>query len=302
MKKKLILILSMVVLCVSLFAIGVSADSFTVNNLEVVTYDLPSYFVDPYLAEIEPMIMFKNDGYFEAPMVNGYTFYYNDGSYSEYIDYIEFSYYTINNSPCYCYNFKILKAYLETKDVVDFSSFNVWRKQLEVNGPLEDLLVNTIDEELYNELFTFEDNPTYSEADLTAKYNEGYNEGYTLGKTDGVNEFKESDDYTGALLAEYTSGHADGYNAYKESNEYQSALETQYKLGSSTGVKNFIESEEYSNALQAEYDNGFEAATAEQEQEGAINILTTVLGISGALVLILLGVYFFMGKKGKKRR
>ena len=50
------------------------------------------------------------------------------------------------------------------------------------------------------------------------------------------------------------------------------------------------------------YDNGFEAATNEQEQQGAINILTTVLGISGALVLVLLGVYFFLGKKGKKRR
>ena len=206
MKKKLILILSMVVLCVSLFAIGVSADSFTANNLEFVTYDLPSYFVDPNSIETEPFILFNDvglPGYFES---NSYTFYYNEGSNSDLVEYLELFYASLNNPSCMVYNFKVLKAYLETKDVVDFSSFNVWRKQLDVHGSLEYLL-STINEELYNELFTFEDEPTYSEADLTAKYNEGYSAGYINGQSDGI-EFGYSDGYE--------QGYRDSSNAFAE--------------------------------------------------------------------------------------
>ena len=296
MKKKLILILSMVALLVCVFAISVNADDFNSPFAsEIVTVNLPTYYMTyDGSFDISPA-MILNESYelITYFYLGGHTFHYNDGS-NDFVQNSILQYPDSDGEIQEVYDMKLIKAYLESKDVVDFNSFNVWRKNIESCGPFDDFLISTVTEEIYEKMFIFKESSVITEEDLIAQYNQG--------KTDGVNEFKESDDYTGALLTEYTSGHADGYNAYKESNEYQSALETQYKLGSSTGVKNFIESEEYSNALKAEYDNGFEAATAEQEQEGAINILTTVLGISGALVLILLGVYFFMGKKGKKRR
>ena len=133
-----------------------------------------------------------------------------------------------------------------------------------------------------------------SQEDLTAQYNQG--------KIDGVTEYKDSEEYSSILEGKYTEGYGVGYNAFKESAEYESALETQYKLGSSTGVKNYIASEEYTNALQAEYDNGYEAATSENEQKEAKEMLATALGATGILIVVLLCWYYFLGKKGRKRR
>lgn len=133
-----------------------------------------------------------------------------------------------------------------------------------------------------------------TQEDLAVQYNQG--------KIDGVTEYKESEEYSSTLQSEYTKGYGEGFEAYKDSAEYESALNTQFNLGSSTGVKNYLESEEYSNALQNEYDNGYEAATTEDNQKGAKNMLGTALGISGALIIVLLCVYFFVGRKAKKRR
>lgn len=175
---------------------------------------------------------------------------------------------------------------------------------------------NGFNEEYFNALYNYK---SITQEDFTAQYNQGKTDGvtefkeseeytnilsskYEEGKTDGAEAFKSSDEYSQELQAEYTKGYGVGYEAYKDSAEYESALNTQFNLGSSTGVKNYLESEEYSNALQNEYDNGYEAATTEDNQKRAKNMLGTALGISGALIIVLLCVYFFVGRKARKRR
>lgn len=133
-----------------------------------------------------------------------------------------------------------------------------------------------------------------TQEDLTAQYNQG--------KTDGVTEYKESEEYSNVLSTQYNQGKTDGVAEFKDSEAYETVLAVERSIGASEGVKNYLESEEYSNALQNEYDNGYEAATTEDNQKRAKNMLGTALGISGALIIVLLCVYFFVGRKARKRR
>lgn len=273
MKKKIILMLTMCALLVCLFVISASADELVLVGLS----DNPS-LAGRYAAhtiaysdgpdssyELQVHCYMAGDMLESAYYINPYEFqkWCKDVSGKENLSYDEF------------------KTYMSaSSDEGLYSVAGYWSNDL-----------YGFNEEFFNTLYNYK---SITQEDLTAQYNQG--------KTDGAEAFKSSDEYSQELQAEYTKGYGVGYEAYKDSAEYESALNTQFKIGSSTGVKNYIESEEYSNALQAEYDNGYEAATSENEQKEAKNMLGTALGISGALLIVLLCVYFFVGRKAKKRR
>lgn len=131
-----------------------------------------------------------------------------------------------------------------------------------------------------------------TEEDLTAQYNQG--------KTDGVTEYKESEEYSNVLSTQYNQGKTDGVAEFKDSEAYETVLAVERSIGASEGVANYLDSTEYADTLQAEYDKGYDDA----ESEKASNMLGTALGSVGIVVFVLLGVWLWitLSKKKKRRR
>ena len=299
MKKKILLILSMCALLVCLFVISASAT--------VVTYEsISDSFGDDNPTGTERTAYFGEINYGNIPNGNfvfchgessdscffvtifdieAFQFRYSGKSFSDFVDEIMTLYNSNSNEYQYLYKFYSAVSSEAYDFFINWSSYT--------GGFTQEDLTTQYNQGKTDGVTEFKESEEYTNI-LSSKYEEG--------KTDGAEAFKSSDEYSQELQAEYTKGYGVGYEAYKDSAEYESALNTQFNLGSSTGVKNYLESEEYSNALQNEYDNGYEAATTEDNQKRAKNMLGTALGISGALIIVLLCVYFFVGRKARKRR
>ena len=120
---------------------------------------------------------------------------------------------------------------------------------------------------------------------------------YNQGKIDGVTEFKGTEEYK----EQYTTGYTDGINNFKET-ELQEMLALEKQIGQAEGKNIYLASEEYADVLKAEYDNGYNAAVNENDKTQIKNSLGVIIGSCGLVVIFLLSFYFITSKKRHKRR
>ena len=151
--------------------------------------------------------------------------------------------------------------------------------------------------------------PTYEEGKIDGvteyktsnEYTNTLNEKYVEGKADGMLEYKASSEYFNELNQKYTEGKTEGVTVYKNSTEYKNTLSAKYSTGFADGKANYVESEEYTEAMQLKYDEGFEAGTNEAQTD---KLGTTLLSIVGSSLLGL-GIVWVVKRftsKNKRRR
>lgn len=263
MKKKIILILSMCALLVCLFVISASASSFSIYTDTEFTI-LSSDF---QLNSVNFCYDSVNDFWLGQVLAYSTT--------SEYISGI------IVINP---FSFKsYLNSFNTLEDLHTYANDN-YESSTSLTGYLASL---TEDQFNYYRNYT-----EITQEDLTVQYNQG--------KTDGVTEYKESEEYSNVLSTQYNQGKTDGVAEFKDSKAYETVLAVERSIGASEGVANYLDSTEYADTLQAEYDKGYDDA----ESEKASNMLGTALGSIGIVVFVLLGVWLWLtlSKKKKRRR
>ncbi len=280
MKKKIILICTLVVMCLCVFAISASATT--------VSYVLGT----PYFDDGTPAYD-STTGMIESNML---TYYYD---FSKYGYNITLFTYVTSSMPEYGYS-------IYTCDNIENFYNDI---KLNVPEKYEDITQNNIFSFLCNHRGYCGDSTLYYydclinlyniyENDILSKYDVGYSEGLTQGKIDGVTEFKTTEEYK----SQYTNGYTAGITYFKTSDEYAETLELERQIGQAEGKNNYLGSEEYKAALNKEYNNGYDTASSELEQEQTKNSLAVILGSCGIFVLALLVVYFLMPRKKHKRR
>ena len=245
MKKKIILISALIVLSLFVFALSSSASEYDfVSNSEL------NFITSEYLSFIYP---------------DSVTYLYDD---NEYV--FNFLHYSDNVDVYFIqpYSFKIfVNQITNTNDNCSFETFaNACYSLCNDNGGVYgsmfytdwyDETYGSLDENFFNKLYYYSE---IGEADLTEKYNEGV----TQGKIDGVAEFKASEEYKG----QYTTGYTDGIKNFKET-ELPEMLALEKQIGQAEGKSIYLASEEYADVLKAEYDNGYNAATNENDKTSA---------------------------------
>ena len=278
MKKKLILIFSLIILSVCIFALSSSASEYDfVSNGEL------NFITNDSLSNIYPdSAIYLYDG-------KEYNFNFFHYSYDEDIYFIQ------------PYSFKILVNQITNSDGnCTFETFsNACYSLCTDNGGTygcmfyndwADESYGSLNEEFFNKLYYYSE---IDETDLTDKFNEGV----AKGKIDGVAEFKESDEYKG----QYTTGYTDGIKNFKET-ELPEMLALEKQIGQAEGKNIYLASEEYRNVLQGEYDNGYNAAVNENDKTQIKNSLGVIIGSCGLVIIFLLAFYFITSKKKYKRR
>ena len=299
MKRKFkILILAISILTMlSAFVISANAEDFTPTNSSdtVIPVYLPSHFKT---SEGTPasLPVYLDIGSF---YVNSYMFYYDGHMSSDDIEQFEIFYTSYDSDGkedyYYAYNFKILKSYFESKNIFDFSTFNTWRQNLDADDDFAKFIKYTVTEEIYNNMFNFDEAPEITEDDLTAKYTEGYSQG----KIDGAIEYKSSEEYTNTINLAKSAG----VDEFKTSDEYASALNSKYNeghsVGTSSGITAYKSSSEYKTALSDKYDEGYDVGFSEGEK--SFDFGPMIVGIL-VLASIAIGLIIYNQKRRKKYR
>lgn len=281
MKKKIILILSMLSLLVCIFAVSVSASelafvcpdefdvtsanyngSFSYNSSEEYEgFNGRLYYLSMYNSDLGAEVYFFEPNSFKS-LVDFLLSKDGDATYQEWFSYCE-SIYNDSNS---------------TKDQVCYA----WGSYSAENSFLN--------EAYFNKLYNYK--PITAE-NLTDEYNKG--------KTDGVTEFKSSEEYTTALDTKYQAGISD----FKDSAEYKSSLNNAesngYTLGMSAGKEAFKASDEYQNALDNQYTLGFNDGTVSAEENVQANVFGILFGVAGIGLLALSIVFVIFSAKKKVR-
>ena len=147
-----------------------------------------------------------------------------------------------------------------------------------------------------NYIFDFSDSVyetyvNYLESINEPTYDDGYNDGYDK----GVTEFKESVEYQTSL----DNARIEGATEFKESVEYQNSLDIARTEGRSEGKMEFVKSKEYANALSIEYDKGFQDGINDDSVE-ASDVIGMALGVGLIAALAIICIMAF-NKKKKKR-
>lgn len=140
-----------------------------------------------------------------------------------------------------------------------------------------------------------------SSEEYTTTLSTKYDEGIAQGKIDGVTEYKESEEYTTALDTKYQAG----VNDFKDSAEYKSSLNNAesngYTLGMSAGKEAFKASDEYQNVLENQYTLGFNDGTVSAEENAQPNVFGILFGVAGIGLLALSIVFVIFSAKKKVR-
>lgn len=110
---------------------------------------------------------------------------------------------------------------------------------------------------------------------------ENLDERYETGKTEGVTEYKESEEYTTVINNSYSNGYSIGVSEYKESTEFTTLLKAKYNdgfvAGTAEGALSYVKSEAYKTALSDEYDKGYDDGFTEGESQ--INVAPLIGGV-----------------------
>ncbi len=279
MKKKIILIFSLIILSVCIFAFSSSASEFDfVINPDSIL-DSFSGGVGSFQYNSVQYNIPSDDYYYEMYY---FTFYTSIGDTGYSIQPIGFKRLVdhICNTVDNCTYEQFLNACIVQNENFSSTFYYDW-----INSS------SNCDEEFFNKLYYYSE---IDETDLTEKFNEGL----AQGKIDGVTEFKTTDEYK----SQYTNGYTAGITYFKTSDEYAETLELERQIGQAEGKNNYLGSVEYKAALKKEYNNGYDTATSELEKKQTKESLGVILGSCGIVVLTLLVVYFLMSRKKHRRR
>ena len=282
MKKKFILIFSMVALVVCLFALSISASTYFYGLDSVDGFPVDDAYVNSWTANN----MFEGEVRSEVDYFFGFgTLYLGNNGPSEgvYVFYVS--------------NIDDLHEYLVSKDIDTFEDFSNLP-----NIMYDDGLIPFFEEEDGTIIPVGDFINGYFENDKENLWNayQSYLEEisaptYEQGKTDGVTEYKTSNEYYGELNKQYVQGKTEGVEAYKNSSEYKNAMNAKYSTGLADGKANYIESDEYEEALQAEYDKALDEAQSEK-------LGTTLLSVVGSTLLGVGIVWVFNRFSSKRKR
>lgn len=280
MKKKIVLILSIVALMVVVFALSVSASNYV---------DLDDF--SKYSPDVgESFYLYTS--VFDRDMQSGQELEFNSTA-------GEFGFFYISGIDSLFGFINIEKWHeLLSKEVIDSpSDFK------NVVLSWQDGLILPMPDNVSGYSFFFSQFDAYHEKAyaLYQQYVAELNEPtYEDGLAEGVAEYIESDEYKNALLAERAAGKLEGIDTYKKSDPYIKSLNAEYTRGLEDGEANFVKSEEYATALQTEYNQGKADGAANSKAGDVKTIAFSVVGIA----LLGLVVYWLMTKfhKGKRRR
>ena len=177
-------------------------------------------------------------------------------------------------------------------NLTDISSFNSFMNSL--NGQ------EGISTEVYNwsSPFTYD---FLNEESFNFFYNydllteEEYNTSIEQSKTEGVEEYKSSDEYTTILNTQYSTGYsqgeADGVTEFKSSDEYSATLNAKYNdgfvNGTAEGALAYTKSDAYKTALADKYDEGYDDGFVEGEAQFDI---APFIGVISIMALISIGI------------
>ena len=280
MKKKFILIFSLIILSVCIFAFSSSASNYyNFNNL-----DLSS--MNTIYSNMYSLSSDCDNNQFVSSL--GYD-----------LSFVSFDFYNTNNSDFSLYSWGLLNCenwqkYIEDHNISNYDEFYLsFDKGIEL-GYWQDGFS-----------FYYYLGGGYATQDLWNCYQgwlaeqnaPTYEDGIAQGKIDGVTEFKGTEEYK----SQYTTGYTDGINNFKET-ELPEMLALEKQIGQAEGKSIYLASEEYADVLKAEYDNGYNAATNENDKTQIKNSLGVIVGSCGLVVIFLLAFYFMTSKKKYKRR
>ncbi len=273
MKKKFILIFSLIILSVCIFAFSSSASNyFDISDIDLTNIDSSSFY---FYSSIE----------YDFNSTLGYE--------------LSFCSFYVYGSDCSFYIWGLLncenwQTFIETHNI---------NSSLELSNAVKrGVDLGYWSDSSYIYYFVSDD----TNADdiwncyqnwLAEKNAPTYEDGIAQGKIDGVTEFKSTEEYK----SQYTTGYTDGINNFKET-ELPEMLLLEKQIGQAEGKNIYLASEEYADVLKAEYDNGYNAATNENDKTQIKNSLGVIVGSCGLVVIFLLAFYFMTSKKKYKRR
>lgn len=295
MKKKIILMLSMMALLVCVFAVSVSASTF-------------SYGFDSIIGEISNISM------------SGNYVYNNVSSNYAFIDDIEciFGYQKLDvdlksgriNS-ILIFNVEGLHQFVVEHNITSIEEFET----------LDDIFVEEklvpFDSDSSGNLIPASQlvNCWYLDYEIVWEAYQSYVAEisvptYEDGKADGVTEYKASTEYNAVLEGEYNRGMeeglADGKTNYLASDEYKASLQLEndkgYRVGYQAGFENFRVSEECLEMLNDSYDDGYTAGANSVEQNNDDNVIVTFFPLLFIVCVILIAFSVFNSVKRRKRK
>ena len=213
MKKKLILMLSIMAIAVCMFALTVSA----------------SNYID--LSQID----------FNFAPATQFDFFYNnygvDSDFESSEDDTFGVFYFESSNGCYAYGFINIEwwhSYLSSNNVQSANDFNQLVFKMVDDGLIYD--TNDASGIVYqlasNSNYYYEVYQSYV-AELNAKT---YEEGLIEGKAEGIEYFKTSTEYETTLNNKYVLGQKEGVANYLKSDDYTNALDAEYDAGYNQGV------------------------------------------------------------------
>ena len=279
MKKKLLIILSIMALSMCLFAVSISASNYIV---------FPSEDVD--MEQISPTGSNWTVRYI-INTYNGSDGYDFDSSIDETFGFVEFSATEISTFYGFI-NIEWWHEYLTERNVKSVDDFCSSIENLVETGAVNNTgdSVGYYGQNLANELYSLYQSYVAELNDKT--YEQGVEDGIAEGKIQGVAEYKESAEFKDAMADSFT----EGMKFFKETQEYKNALNLKYQTGLADGKSNYIESDEYATALQAEYDKGAASIEKDDNINNIIGVIIPLLVICGAVCFVLVII------KKKRRR
>lgn len=275
MKKKLILILSMVALLSCMLVLSVSASNYG--------FDFDGLQNLSNLNSKEQIYIYFNKGHNENCNVSGPS---NFGI-------------GIYNSTLFYVNIEFWHQLFTDYGVIDFGSFCFCIDGLIADGVICDGL-NGCSCSVGYSLINYAD--VYY--DIYVNYlNEPevktYEDGITEGKELGVSEYVSSEEYTNALNNKYTEGKQAGYDEGVTAGTdigynagYAQGQIDGYSDGYTIGYNEYIGSKEYAKVLKAKYDDGFSDGE-EEAKASSFNVIISVLPVMLILDAVAIGIVVY---------
>ena len=263
MKKKIVLILSIMAIAICIFALTISASNYLdISEFDV---DIDNYYSITFLMNVD--MDCTCEGFSPTEVFGLVEFYIGDGYIYGFVN-VEFWHLLFQNLNIKTeedFNSILLPYLIENSYLCNCSSLY---STLLYGSSLAEVL------KTYENYVRELNRPTYEDG-----HRDGYNEGHKFGYDIG-----------------YGAGLIEGETEFKESVEYQNSLDIARTEGRSEGKMEFVNSKEYANALSIEYDKGFQDGINDDSVETS-DVIGMALGVGLIAALAIICIMAFSKKK-----
>lgn len=271
MKKKIVLILSIMAISICVFALSVFAEEFNINN--------------DYLDLSRVELGYRYDSNISLNVTVENT---DNNNLGEYVGFISKQNAEVVGIINVNFWHGLFTSYGGINSPDDLELAFMWGYE---NGYFENEMGYLYEYFCSSYDSVYETYVNYLESINEPTYDDGYNDGYDK----GVTEFKESVEYQTSL----DNARIEGATEFKESVEYQNSLDIARTEGRSEGKMEFVKSKEYANALSIEYDKGFQDGINDDSVEPS-DVIGMALGVGMIVVLAIICIMAFNKKKRKR--